>query len=67
MTNTKPDRDPGLIYPGDLIPAFATEAEEAEWWDSHELSDEFLQTMKRKPDGLLPTPQDGERASRVPE
>jgi predicted DNA binding CopG/RHH family protein len=31
-----------------VVPAFATEAEEAEWWDSHreELSDEFERAGK---------------------
>jgi hypothetical protein len=38
----------------DNLPAFASEAEEAAFWDAHELGDEVLAHMAPLPDDLLP-------------
>jgi CopG antitoxin of type II toxin-antitoxin system len=38
----------------DDIPAFASEAEEAAFWDDHGLGEEVLAAMAPLPDGVLP-------------
>lgn len=40
----------------DEIPEFRSEAEEAEFWGSHELSDELLAQMKAPPERVRPRP-----------
>lgn len=38
----------------DEIPVFASEEEEAKFWDTHELGDEMLAKMQSIPEGILP-------------
>jgi hypothetical protein len=38
----------------DQIPSFASEADEAAWWDEHHLSEKFWRTAERVPAGELP-------------
>ncbi len=38
----------------DHIPTFATEAEEAAFWDDHELGPDLLKHMETLPSGTLP-------------
>lgn len=39
------------------IPAFRSEAEEAEFWQTHEFSDELMERAEPIPDGELPPPR----------
>ncbi len=39
------------------VPGFATEAEEADFWATHRLSDELLDQMGPVPDDVLPPPR----------
>ena len=38
----------------DEVPSFASEKEEQEWWDEHEISEELLETFGPVPEGELP-------------
>ena len=42
----------------DEVPAFATEAEEAVFWATHEFSDELWESLPRVPDEDLPPVRD---------
>jgi len=41
------------------IPSFANEAEEAAFWDSHELGEEIVARMEPVPEGVLPPARPG--------
>lgn len=41
----------------DEVPQFASEAEEAEYWATHDLGDELLAQMRPVPEGELPPPR----------
>jgi hypothetical protein len=43
-----------VVGSADDIPVFASEKEEAEWWDTHELSDELWDTLPAVPSDELP-------------
>jgi predicted DNA binding CopG/RHH family protein len=43
-----------VIHSWSEVPAFASEAEEAEFWATHALGDELLDQMDETPEGLLP-------------
>src|SRR5215467_14223796 len=49
------------IHSWDEVPDFASEAEEADWWGSHELGPELLDQMGPPPEGLLPPPRERTR------
>lgn len=44
----------GEIQSWDDVPDFETEAEEAEFWDTHTLGERLLDRMEAIPDGVLP-------------
>ena len=46
-----------IIRSWDEVPAFANEAEEAAFWDTHELGDELLEQMSSQRDPRLPPPR----------
>jgi hypothetical protein len=46
------DDDFGMIHSLDEIPVFADEQEEADWWDTHDFSDELWEELRQRP----PTP-----------
>lgn len=46
----------------DHIPVFATEAEEAAFWDDHALGDDVLERMEPLPDDILPLARPGTAA-----
>jgi predicted DNA binding CopG/RHH family protein len=46
-----------IIRSWDEVPAFANEAEEAAFWDIHELGDELLERMSQQRDPKLPPPR----------
>ena len=51
-------RRPMTIVRGwDEVPTFATEAEEAAFWDTHELGNELLEQMGPERDPRLPPPR----------
>ena len=47
----------GIIERIEDIPAFASEAEEAQFWDTHTFSDALLETFGTIEDGVLPPPR----------
>ena len=52
------EQDPYIvIHSLDEIPDFASEKEEAEFWDTHELSDELWDQLPRVPEDELPPPR----------
>lgn len=46
-----------VIHSWSEVPAFASEAEEAEFWASHVLGEDLLEQMDTAPEGLLPPPR----------
>jgi hypothetical protein len=48
------DGDVTIIHSLDEIPQFASEDEEADYWETHELSVEVWRSLPRVPDELLP-------------
>jgi hypothetical protein len=56
MTKTKTEAST-VVHNFDEVPAFASEAEEVEYWDTHELGDEILSAMHRDADKRLPPPR----------
>lgn len=53
MPTKKPRRRRTIIHSVDEIPDFQSEAEMAEFWDTHEVSDEMLAQAERLPDDVL--------------
>ena len=53
MSHTKPTTTT-ILQSMDDVPIFATEAEEAEFWDTHDLSDELTMRMQPIPEEVLP-------------
>lgn len=51
---TRPKRPHPPIDRFEDVPAFSSEAEEAEFWASHELGPEPLSRMELRPEGILP-------------
>jgi len=43
-----------VVHSWDEVPEFASEAEEADYWSTHELGDRLLTEMRPVPDGDLP-------------
>ena len=60
-----PNREMTVIHSMDEVPDFASEAEEAAWWATHELSEELWRSLPRMPDHDLP-PVRTEQPQRVP-
>lgn len=50
----RPSRDLILITRLDQVPVFCREADEADFWDTHEMSEELWATLPRVPDEELP-------------
>ncbi len=46
-----------IIRSLDEVPAFSSEADEAAFWATHELSDELLAHMEAVPEAVLPRPR----------
>lgn len=47
------------IQSWDVVPSFASEKEEQEWWDEHEISEELLETFEpRSERDHLPPPRE---------
>ena len=46
-----------IIQNLDEVPAFASEADEAAFWSTHEFSDELLAQMEDVPPAVLPRPR----------
>jgi predicted DNA binding CopG/RHH family protein len=46
-----------VVRAWDDVPAFASEADEAAFWATHELDDTLLETMSPNADGALPSPR----------
>ena len=45
----RPQPEMQLIHSWDEVPQFGNEAEESEWWGTHELGDELLDAMESVP------------------
>lgn len=56
MASTQKERKQTL-HSLEGIPAFGSEAEEAAFWDSHELDDKLLEQFGPVDDGILPPPR----------
>ena len=56
MSDTK-QRSMTTIHSLDEVPTFTSEAEEATFWATHELSDEILARMEDVPEGVLARPR----------
>ncbi|MHB1527363.1 MAG: CopG family antitoxin [Candidatus Dormibacteria bacterium] len=52
-----PEREPLVIADLTEIPDFADEAEEAEFWATHQFSDALAAQAEPPPVGLLPSPR----------
>jgi predicted DNA binding CopG/RHH family protein len=57
MTVAKTRQPMTIVRSWNDVPAFATEAEEAAFWDTHELGDELLERMSPQRDPKLPPPR----------
>ncbi len=57
MPKTKTRRRMRTVHSWDEVPAFASEAEEAAFWATHELGDELLEQMRPRADPKLPRPR----------
>ena len=44
-----------VIHSREEIPAFASEEEEARFWETHEMSEDLWHSLPRVPDELLPS------------
>jgi len=45
----RPDDDFSMIHSLNEIPVFADEQEEADWWDTHDFSDELWEELRQRP------------------